>query len=654
MFKQYRRSLAAFTALCCAFAAQAQQEPLDTMTVTATRSDNTGNVSGSYDVITARDIEDSGATNIVDVLRTRGGIQILDFFGIGGAGATVNMRGFGENAGANTLVMVDGRRLNNNDLGSPDLSTVALKDIERIEILRGSAGVLYGDQAVGGVINIITRKPGEFRFTATGEYGSYDRAGATASISQRLANGIGYRFSAEKRDSNNYRDNNARDYENFFGMLDYAHATGRVFAEYQHINEDLETPGALTLAQLQSDRRQAANPGDFVNTDTDNMRLGIEQNLFADWGFRMEFARRFSETDSILSVGGVPFPNTTKRDIREFTPRVTGAISLPLGAANITAGADIFRTDFRLVSPFGITDSEQSQDAVYIQTVVPLFPTLDLTTGYRHARVESEIVNTAAFPAVDEVFDDSVNAFNIGLNWRPSREVTAFIRFDRNYRFILADEFSVDFAGNLVPEDNQTGRSYEAGFDWQGERGGAGITVYRLLLENEIVFNPLGGPFGFGANENIGDTSRTGFIVDANFRPIRDLTLNASFSYVDADIETGSLAGGTVPLVAEETATVSANYEFPYGVDAYLEVHGTGERAAATDFFGNGETLPGFVLLNSSLSYTKGPFRLTLRGNNLLDKEYSTFASFSNFTGLTSFFPAPERNFMLTASYTYD
>ncbi|MDZ7736001.1 MAG: TonB-dependent receptor [Gammaproteobacteria bacterium] len=624
------------------------------MTVTATRSENPGNVSGSYDVITSKEIDDSGATNIVDVLRTRGGIQILDFFGIGGAGATISMRGFGENAGASTLVMVDGRRLNNNDLGTPDLSTVALKDIERIEILRGSAGALYGDQAVGGVINIITRKPGEFRFLAKGEYGSYDRAGASASVSQRLANGLGYRFSAEKRDSDNYRDNNAQDYENVFGMLDFAYTTGRVFAEYQHINEDLETPGALTQAQLQSDRRQAANPGDFVDTDTDNFRLGIEQDLLADWGLRMEFARRFSESDSILSVGGVPFPNTTKRDIREFTPRLTGAVPLPTGDANITAGVDIFRTDFRLVSPFGITDSEQSRDSVYVQTVVPLFPNLDMTAGYRHARVESDIVNTAAFPAVDDTFKDNVNAFNIGLNWSLSPEVRAFVRFDRNYRFILADEFSVDFSGNLVPEDNQTGRSFEAGFDWQGNRGGIAVTAYRLLLENEIVFNPLGGPFGFGANENIGDTGRTGFIVDANFQPIRDLTLNASFSYVDADIESGSLAGGTVPLVAEETATVSANYNFPYGVDAYLEVHGTGERAAATDYFNNGETLPGYVLLNGSLSYSKGPFRLALRGNNLLDKEYSTFASFSSFSGVTSFFPAPERNFMLTATYTYD
>ena len=77
---------------------------------------------------------------------------------VNGAGTTVDMRGFGVTGPSNTLILLNGRRLNDWDLPGFDLSTIDRKSIERIEITRGNSGaVLYGDGAVGGVINIVTR-----------------------------------------------------------------------------------------------------------------------------------------------------------------------------------------------------------------------------------------------------------------------------------------------------------------------------------------------------------------------------------------------------------------------------------------------------------------------------------------------------------------
>ena len=106
--------------------------------------------------------------------------------------------------------------------------------------------MLFGDQAVGGVINVITRTPDKAALALEAGGGGPTTASATPlSASQRFANGIGVRLSAEQRESDNYRDNNATEYTNALGLVEYNWADGRVFAELQQIDDNLELPGAL-------------------------------------------------------------------------------------------------------------------------------------------------------------------------------------------------------------------------------------------------------------------------------------------------------------------------------------------------------------------------------------------------------------------------
>jgi len=113
-------------------------------------------VPASVKVIDREQIEASASNDLLDLLRGEAGVQILDM--ASGRGVP-SLRGFGENAVNNTLVLVDGRRLNQPAMAGADINSVPLANIERIEIIRGAGSVLYGDQAVGGVINIVTRTP---------------------------------------------------------------------------------------------------------------------------------------------------------------------------------------------------------------------------------------------------------------------------------------------------------------------------------------------------------------------------------------------------------------------------------------------------------------------------------------------------------------
>nr|MCU0556597.1 TonB-dependent receptor plug domain-containing protein [Desulfobacterales bacterium] len=167
----------ALAAFAGAVAAAEQDRPatMAEVVVTATRTETTlDKVGGSaVSVVTATDIEAAKQTRVAEALKGIPGIDIVASGGPGSA-ATVFIRG-GDSK--NTLVLVDGIMFN--DPSSPnrsaDLANLTLDNIERIEVVRGPLSALYGSNATGGVINILTKK-GDGKPTAHvgAEYGSYD------------------------------------------------------------------------------------------------------------------------------------------------------------------------------------------------------------------------------------------------------------------------------------------------------------------------------------------------------------------------------------------------------------------------------------------------------------------------------------------------
>ncbi|TRZ75019.1 MAG: TonB-dependent receptor, partial [Deltaproteobacteria bacterium] len=126
---------------------------MEEVVVTATRdTEEVRNIPANVSVITAKDIEKSGATNVVEVLDKLESIQFRDYSG-NSSQSVIDMRGFGgDNPFGKTLIMLDGRKMNRPDMSSINWLQIPLNNIERIEVVRGASSVLYGDAAVGGVI----------------------------------------------------------------------------------------------------------------------------------------------------------------------------------------------------------------------------------------------------------------------------------------------------------------------------------------------------------------------------------------------------------------------------------------------------------------------------------------------------------------------
>jgi len=571
--------ITAISALCLSshtFAEDNSSNEIEEIIVTATRWETVGvSTPTSVSTITRDQIIASGAKNIIDVLKGQGGIQIQDIFG-DGSRSIISMRGFGNNGGSNTLIVIDGRRLNNTDLKTPDLSFISLKDVERIEIIQGSASVLYGDQAVGGAINIITRKADELNISAEVGFGSYAHDFQILNASNRFENGIGIRVSGERRVSENYRNQNDLDYDNFFTNLSYEWNRGDIFAEYIHIDEDLEIPGAIFPQQIAVNRRTIGpfSAGDFNDTTSDTGRIGGSFSFTPNWEFAVEYTHRNEDIDGLIS-------NTEfnqHRLARAVNPRLRG--NLPFGEQNfqLIAGADIENTEYKLNSGVGDTHNDQDTHAVYSLITWQVNKQVSLTGGIRYAELENDSFKRdpfAAFPLAVDTFvskenDDEQTANSFGILFTPNDAWRLYAKRETIFRFPLADELT----GTVALSDDlktQTGESYEAGVEWHYHSIHTKLIGYRLDLEDEIAFDPSLN-FGVGANINFDPTERKGVIIELDIVPIDELDIGVQYSYTDATFDGGVFSGNRIPMVAKHQLHLNSVYRFWPNWSLYGEV----------------------------------------------------------------------------------
>jgi len=192
---------------------------LDEVVVTATKSEKeTKDVTQSVTVITAEEIKRSGAVNVAGAVQTAVGVAITSQ-GPKGALETIALRGAQY---SQVLVLLDGKRMNSTRDSGVDLSAlpVSVDDIERIEIVRGASSSLYGADAMGGVVNIITKKPARQVSRIGGSIGSHGYDTISLGASDRMG-AFGYSMSGIRETSDGYRTNSDLEQWIFGGKATY-------------------------------------------------------------------------------------------------------------------------------------------------------------------------------------------------------------------------------------------------------------------------------------------------------------------------------------------------------------------------------------------------------------------------------------------------
>lgn len=609
-----------------------------TLVVSASRLPETAGIDSSHvQTIDAGMIRRSGARDVTTLLRQVAVVQLVDTVG-DGSGGSLGMRGFGENGGQNVLVLLDGRRLNNDsDLAPPELRNLSIDDIDHIEIINGSAGALYGSGAVGGIVNIVTR-PLSRQLRVGASRGSHDYEAYRLRAGERQGE-MGVQLVAEKATADNYRERNEMDRGFVQGRVTFDLDSFGFFAEASRFNLDQNLAGSLSAAQLQQDRRQAQYPADFTHTRSDRYSAGTRIELGPDWRLTVDGSIR--QDGSVGELTGLDYVQA--RDQRSVSPRLNGQLRVGEQALKVVAGFDRDDTDYRFRSPFGPIRTDMTVSGHYLQLGWAPAPALELVLAGRHAELDSEVSDGFTYPTGKDI-DDGVDLASFAVYLQPAPGLRAWLRADENFRFATADEQIMRPFGVFTPLETQTGLSLEAGLRLQENRWQAGLQVYQLRLEREISYDPI--QF---ANVNLDDTRRDGVTAQLGLQLADALRLGAQLALVDAEFTSGPNNGKRIPFVARDTETLDLTWSTPWKVDASLEQQRLGRRHPSGDYGNVAAKLPSLYLANLALTWQWKGLLASARVNNLLDKRYNTYST-QTWSG-TAYVPAPERNLLFSVDY---
>jgi len=643
---------------------------LTEVVVTATRyEEEVRDVPANVTVINTNEIERSTARNIPDLLRTQGGILVNDING-SRKNYTVDLRGFGETAGSNTLVLVDGRRVNQADLSGTDWTQIPLDRVERIEIIRGGNGaVLYGDNATGGVINIITKEADKRKAGIEGTYGSYNAYGVSG-FYQNTAGPTSLSLNGSYSKTDGYRDNSdSKTYDLGSTINYYQNQAVRWFISGGYHNNETGLPGPIKQSDFGSgvSRTDTLTPDNFSEIKDYYIKIGPEIQFTTDGVFKMDVSYRkrkslfsYSYTYQDFMTGHPINGNFTgDTGITTWSTSPQFIFNKKMGETKhtLTVGADYERsaedisndtTDIDTVDnmTYGSSakyDLSRKNYGLYIYEEVKTGKAFTVSGGYRYDNVEFEFD-----PSDPDKVSADESAYMLGVNYGMGEKSYGYISYNRSFRYPLLDEFFV-FSANTVNTSlsPQRSDSYEVGARvYLGDSSYVHLNYFRLDTKDEIFYN-----LGTYSNENLdGKTRRQGIEVALLFDIARWLSLNGSYTYTDPEIRSGQFKGNDIPNVPYHKASLSADLSLWRQFSAVFSGIYVGERRFISDFDNSFGGQKGYIVVNTKFKYDLAGMIAFLDINNLFNYGYSEYGVLGGFPTEKAYYPSPGRNFLLGLS----
>lgn len=638
----------------CAWAQESQEkdepEPVTTLkevVVTGTRTEQeVEKIPAHVAVITADQIQASGAQSVPDVLRSLGGVIVRDLNG-NGNNQVIDMGGFGGTADRHVAVVINGRRINPIDMSGIRWSAVPLENIDRIEVLHGSGSVLYGDNAMGGVVNIITKDwDGRSGVNAKLAGGSHNTKNGHADVAFGKDR-VGVILGMTLFETDGYRQRSEKDQAHFYSKLRCdVSDTASIFIETNISQTDFQLPGALTEAERDENREQAGNPNDDGKDANQSFIAGGE----ADWGemgrLNLNLSHRREDRESNMDswwsfmtydvvTNGLTSQYVLERTLAERDNR-------------LTLGLDMYNTDYEALggafkgARTNVYDHSKRTIAAYAQNEYNLMDSLLLNLGVRYEKPKLKLGADLSGNVTREEKHEGEWAWNAGLAWAFRPESKVYGRVYRSFRYPVVDEYTNLFSGTVnTTLSQETARGYEAGLRLvSASKWHLNFRIYWMDVKDEISWNNI-----TMQNENLDETRHVGGEFDFWYRLVDFLAFYGGGGYTNAEFTQGPNDGKNIPLVPEWKGNAGVEWLSDFGLRCRVQYNYVGKRYFGNDPSNSVKQMEAFHTVDLYASYKYKMIEFFLNASNIFNEKYSDYGYYDSFGQTFNYYPMPEAAF---------
>ncbi|MFH1655426.1 MAG: TonB-dependent receptor [Candidatus Omnitrophota bacterium] len=612
-------------------------------------------------VITEEDIELSKANSLPELIKEKAGIVVTDQIG-NPKGVKVDMRGFGDSSLSNVLVLIDGRRTNQIDLSGVDWGQISLDSIERIEIVRGSSTVLYGDNAFGGLINIITKKGVSEKpeIKIGGSLGSHQFKKGFASISGSTEV-VDYFLNYSHQESDGYRANSEYWDNNFFGKATI-HPTDDfeldLSAGYHRDRYGL--PGALYPSEIESVERSGTVKrydggftSDYFITPVPKLSFSIGEHDI-NLSFFTSYRERRSKGLSVYTQDVSEYETVHYILSHELRPKLEINSSISEVDNKFVVGFDYFHAKDNILSGNRIGNRQDEADiykdtfGFYVYDLAETWGKYLINAGGRLEYADYTFDQKGLVANYDsKSIKDGAGEFGIGYKY--DKESQVYFNYARSYRLPATEEYYsnkylvgvTEYGGLNTSLKHQQSHNYELGIR-HNSLGWVNLNadVFLMDIKNEIYYDSI----AFTNSNYKPKTRHYGLeleskfdLLESRFKPFVSLTVQESF------FKGGPYAKYEVPFVPNVYASGGITVSPIKNLDWTISCSYTGSRYAVNDLNNEYSELKSHIIFDTVLNYTMKNAEFWLSIKNLFDKDYSEYGIIG-FRG-KAFYPSAKRAF---------
>jgi iron complex outermembrane recepter protein len=658
----------------------------DVIVTTSRVHEKIQNIPANIQVISREDIQEINASSIPQILSQLGGLNVTGTaLGQFNQGATIDIGGYGATAGSTTLVLINGQRLSPIDSSATPWEIIPVKSIDRIEVIKGGAGVQYGDRAVGGVINIVTNESQKSINQASMTIGSFGTTGMNA-ILQNKFNDTLFRISGNANHSDGWRQNTASDQYSINARITQYFEKSSAYLEVFGNHNKNQTPGAV-IAPIGQGR-----PRD-VKCDIYSCFKGAN-NKYENYGLGL--GTIFEFTDNVKFEGDFAYKNTKseffKNGDNQGDPLNGYALYNPPQYYPYSANYSRWRIDFspRLkidleklgaliigyeygraygsqndsnayTSGTALSNSSASliDNSFYLNHRLPIQDKLDLTGGFRRQTQQISANDDDGYTLSNAQKTTSANAWELGLNYKFSDAEKVYIKYGQSFRFPNIDEFwgysssGRTFFGGLI--NPQIDRTAEIGSSFVIGNTSLSSSVFHTRTEDGIRYN-------VSSQKNINDANlveRKGVYLSTASLISDRLSFYTNAKLQEAIYEDGPYKGRSFDLVPKLLINARVNFKFDNDWSLGLVTNYVGSQYydGANDK-GAYTKMPSYIVSDLYLNkkINQWDFRLTVK--NLTNERYATYGGYQDknnpsFYAGYYYYPSDPRSVFATLSYNF-